>query len=175
MPSLHPDGISALDLTTMRHSRVHPDTNLVVLGRGAQDARIPRQVRLGQRRHHAADAGARDGEPDRLTDGERAADPGILYKISRPGDRGDHDVRPKSRDLETPLRIELVEPIERSRGQDMHGRTVEECTLGDREVGDRVSVLEALHVGPVSSETIVAAPRSAAVSVTVRPTAFERT
>jgi len=48
-----------------------------------------------------------------------------------------------------PLRVQLPQPIERGRGQQMHERTVEKCTLWQTEVGDGIPVIEALDIRPV--------------------------
>jgi len=137
------DRASALDC------RVDTDVDLIVLRHRAQNARIPWQVPLGQGRHHTAATGPGDAQANRISYCERVAAPSILDEIFLTGGRRYNDVGTKARDLETPLRIELVEPVERSRGQQMHHRTVEECPLWQTEVGDGVPEVEALHVGPV--------------------------
>src|SRR2546427_9697610 len=101
------------------------------------------------RSHDTATAGAGDAQANFVPDGERLADPGILHEGSLAGRGHDHDVGPKSPHLETPLRIQLAEAVERRRGQQMNRGAVEECSLRQREVGDRVSVVEAFHVGSV--------------------------
>jgi hypothetical protein len=53
---LEPDRITAADRAAPHHSRVNTDVDLIMLGRGAQDARIPREIPLGQGRHHTAGA-----------------------------------------------------------------------------------------------------------------------
>src|SRR5207249_7477048 len=60
-----------------------------------------------------------------------------------------HDVWTKPPDFEATLRIQLAQAIERGRGQYMDHGTVEECLLGQREIRDRVPVVEAFHVRPV--------------------------
>src|SRR2546427_8682569 len=59
------------------------------------------------------------------------------------------DIRPESPDLETPRWIQLAEPVDSGRGQQMDDGTVEECALRQIEVGDRVPVIEAVHIRPV--------------------------
>ena len=78
---LNPDRISAMDSAAALDRRVDADADLVVLGCRAQDTRIPRQVPLGQGRHDTADAGPGDTEANRIADGERVANPGILDEV----------------------------------------------------------------------------------------------
>jgi Antitoxin MazE-like len=61
----------------------------------------------------------------------------------------DRDVGPKPPHLETPVRIELAKAVERRHGQRMNRGTVGECSLRQREVGDRVSVLRAQGLRPI--------------------------
>jgi hypothetical protein len=42
-----------------------------------------------------------------------------------------------------------MQALERGRGQDVDGCSVEKSTLGQVEVGDRVPVLQAFHIQPV--------------------------
>ena len=123
--------------------------DMVVLGCRAQNLRVLRKIALSQRRHDAATAGTGDAQANLIPDGERLADPGILDEGSLAGRGRDHDVGPKSLHLETPLRIQLAKAVERRRGQQMNHGTVEEGSLRQREVRDRVSVVEAFHVGPI--------------------------
>jgi hypothetical protein len=94
-------------------------------------------------------AGPGDAQANGITDGHRLADPGILNEVLLVRGRRDHDVGTKARDLEAPLRIELVQPVERGGGQQMHHGTVEERPLGKGEVGHGVPVLESFQVGPI--------------------------
>ena len=105
---LNPYRIPAPDHSAALDCRVDTDADLVVLGRRAQDARIPWQVPLSQGRHDTADARPDDAQANRVSDGERAAHPRILDEVLLIGGRRDHDVGTKARDLEAPLRIELV-------------------------------------------------------------------
>ena len=84
------------------------------------DARIWRQVPLGQGRHDTAATRTGDAQANEISDGERVTNPSILDEVifTRCG-RYD-DVWPEPRNLKTPLRIELAEPVERGRRQQMH-------------------------------------------------------
>src|SRR6266478_10028524 len=42
-----------------------------------------------------------------------------------------------------------MEAVERSRGQQMDSGTVEKCALGQPEIGDGISVVEAFYIRPV--------------------------
>src|SRR6266851_3862584 len=91
--------IPATDHAAAFDYRVDTDADLVVLGRRAQDARIPWQVPLGQGRHDTADAGPDDAQANRVSDGERAANPSILDEVLLSRGRRYHDVGTKARDL----------------------------------------------------------------------------
>jgi len=56
------NGIGAPQHAVADHARIDPNVHLIVQGSSAQDARVLWQVRLGQRRHHAARTAA--GDPD---------------------------------------------------------------------------------------------------------------
>src|SRR5713101_2553027 len=103
---LDPDRITAMDRASTLDFRVDAHAGLVVLGRGAQDAGIPRQVPLGEGRHHTAATGAGNFQANGIADGEREANPSILDEVFFSGGRRYHDIGTKPRDLETPLRIE---------------------------------------------------------------------
>ena len=75
---LNSDGIAAMDRASALDCRVDTDLDVVVLCRRAQDARIPRQVPLGQGRHYTAATGPGDPQANRFTDNERVTNPSIL-------------------------------------------------------------------------------------------------
>src|SRR5438132_14314339 len=77
---LDPDRITTADCAVPHDGSIHTDVDLVMLGRRAQDSRIPREISLRESRHHATPAGADDVQAHRRPDGERAADPSILRK-----------------------------------------------------------------------------------------------
>src|SRR6185436_239532 len=129
--------------------RIDPDIDLVVLRRGAQDARICRQVPLGQGRHDTAATRTGDAQANSIAAGKRVTNPSILDEVLFTKRGRYDDVWAEPRNLKTPLRIEFVEPVERGRRQQMHGGTVEERPRGESEVGDGVPEVEALHVWPV--------------------------
>jgi hypothetical protein len=79
-----------------------------------------------------------------MPDGEGVADPRIFDEALLTGDRLHHDVWPKPPGFEAALRIELTEPVERGRRQQMDGGTVEKRPLWEGEIGNGVSVVEAL-------------------------------
>lgn len=118
-----PHPITTTDRATLDHVGIDANVDLVMLGRRSQDPRIPREVSLWQRRHHAARARAGDAQANVVPKGERVADPVILDKGLPARGRLHHDVWTKPPDLEAPLRIEFPEPIDRARGQDMDDGT----------------------------------------------------
>ena len=61
----------------------------------------------------------------------------------------ENDVGTKALDLETPLRIEVPEPVERGCCQQMDRRTVEKRPRWEREIGDGLPVVEAFDIRPV--------------------------
>src|SRR5262249_4454227 len=77
---LNPDRITAADCAATHYGSIHTDVDLVMLGRCAQDSRIPREIPLRKSGHHATPARTGDVQPHRRPDGERVADPGILRK-----------------------------------------------------------------------------------------------
>src|SRR5439155_4312103 len=147
--SLEPDRITATDRATARYGGIHADVDLVMLGGRAQDSRIPREIALRESGHHATPARTGDVQAHGRPDGERVADPGILGKALLARGELDHDVRTKPPNLEPALRIQLTQAIEGGRGQEMDHGNVEECPFREREIGDRVPVVEAVHVRPV--------------------------
>jgi len=76
-------------------------------------------------------------------------DPGILHKSLSRFRRFDDDVRTKTLDLETTLRIELPQPIECGRRQQVDRRAVEKRSRGQFEVGHNVPVVKAVDIRPV--------------------------
>ena len=116
--------------------------------RRAQDARVRRQVPLGQRGHHAARAGAGDAQAHRVPDGERLALPGVLGEARLAGGVH-HEVRAEPPHLEAAPGVQRAQPVERGGGEQVDHRQVEEGARRQREVGDRVAVVEPLHVRPV--------------------------
>src|SRR5262249_41258214 len=50
---LHPDRITTADGAALHYGSIHTDVDLVMLGHRAQDARIPREISLRERGHHA--------------------------------------------------------------------------------------------------------------------------
>ena len=88
-----------------------------MLGRRAQDSRIPREIPLRESGHHTTPAWAGDVQTHRRPDGERVADPGILRKALLTRAQLHHDVWTKPPDFEAALRIQLAQVIERGRGQ----------------------------------------------------------
>src|SRR5713101_1499547 len=139
------DRITATDRAASRHGSIDADVDLIMLGGRAQDSRIHREIALREGGHHATPAGPRDREAYGHPDGERVADPGILRKALLTRGQLQHDVRTKPPKLETTLWIQFPQAIERGRGQKMDHGNVEECPLGEREIGDRVSVVAAFH------------------------------
>src|SRR5437870_13820173 len=77
---LHPDRITTTDCPTAHHGSIHTDVDLVMLGRRAQDSRIPREIRLRESRHHATPAGAGDVQAHRGPDSERVTDQAFSAK-----------------------------------------------------------------------------------------------
>src|SRR5215475_10317577 len=56
----HPDRITTADGATLHYGSIHTDVDLIMLGHGAQDARITREVSLRERGHHATPARTSD-------------------------------------------------------------------------------------------------------------------
>jgi hypothetical protein len=81
---LKPDGITAMDRTAMHHGGINANVGLVVLGCRAQDARIPREIPLGQGGHHTARAGTGNAQANLIPDGQRVADPEFSIKAFSP-------------------------------------------------------------------------------------------
>jgi len=65
-----PGGITPANLAALQHRGIDADPTLIVLDRRPQDARILREVTLGERCHHAAQAGASDAQANGVPDGE---------------------------------------------------------------------------------------------------------
>ena len=84
-----------------------------------------------------------------VSDGQRVTDPSVFNKTLLTHHRFHHDVGSKSLDLEPPLRIEVMEPVERGGGQEMDRRAVEKYPRGKGEVGDGAPVVEAFDIRPV--------------------------
>src|SRR5207249_9974289 len=94
-------------------------------------------------------AGARDAQANLVPDGQRAADPGLFSKALLTPHKVHDDVGTKSMDLKTPLRVEVPKPVERGGGQEMDRRAVEKRPRWEREIGDRVPVVQACDIRPV--------------------------
>ena len=76
-----PGGIAPANLAALQHRGIDADPTLIVLDRRPQDARILGEVTLGERCHHAAQAGASDAQANGVPDGEHLADPGVFDEI----------------------------------------------------------------------------------------------
>src|SRR5712692_10039894 len=76
----NPDRITPAHGAAPRHSSIDTDVDAVMLGRRAEDSRIPREIPLRESGHHTTRARAGDVQAHRRPDGERVADPGILRK-----------------------------------------------------------------------------------------------
>src|SRR5207249_215632 len=94
-------------------------------------------------------AGARDAQANLVPDGQRAADPGLFSKAVLTPHKVHDDVGTKSLDLETSLWVEVPEPVERGAGQEMDRRAIEKRPRWEREIGDRVPVVQACDIRPV--------------------------
>src|SRR3989442_2908101 len=114
---LNPDRITTADCAAPHYSSIHTDAGLVMLGRRAQDSRIPREIPLRESGHHATPARTGDVQARCRPDGERVADPGILRKALLTTGQLHHDVRTKPPDLEAALRVQLTQAIECGRSQ----------------------------------------------------------
>src|SRR5207247_2010261 len=112
-----PQPITTADCAASRYGGIYADVDFVMLGRRAQDSRIPREIPLSESGHHATPAGASDVQARRRPDGERVANPRILRKARLTRAQLHHDVWTKPPDFEAALRIQLVQAIERGRGQ----------------------------------------------------------
>src|SRR5206468_1632171 len=84
-----------------------------------------------------------------VPDAKCVADPGILNKAVLPRGGLHHDVGTKPPDLEAPSWIELPEPVEGRRRQQMDTGTVEKCPRWQSDIGDGVPVVEAVHIRPI--------------------------
>src|SRR5277367_3997179 len=120
-----------------------------MLNRCAQDTCIPREIALGECGHHAAAARTGDAQANGIADREDLSDPAILHEGLLTVRSLYNDIWAKPPDLEAPRWIQLPQPIECSRGQQMHDGTVEKSPLRQTEVGDGVPVLEAFDICPV--------------------------
>src|SRR3989337_366967 len=72
------EGIPSPHLAAGEDCGIDTDVHLVVLRRSAQDARIRRQVALGERCHHAPRAWPCHAETDPVSERKGPADPSIL-------------------------------------------------------------------------------------------------
>src|SRR5262245_11783722 len=139
----HSDGVTTADLPVLQHRGVDPNVCTVVLGCCTQDTRIPGEIALGKSGHHAAGARTGDAQANGISYSKDVPNPGILHKVLLAGCDLHHDVRAKPSDFETPLWIELPQPIERGCGQYMNQGTIEKGTLRQTEVGNGVPMLKA--------------------------------
>src|SRR6266404_4278426 len=78
------DRITTANCAAPHYGSIHTDVDLVMLGRRAEDSRIPRQIPLRESGHHATPARPGNVQTHRRPDGERVADPGILRKALLP-------------------------------------------------------------------------------------------
>jgi hypothetical protein len=53
---LNPDRITTADCAAAHYGSIYPDVDLVMLGRRAQDSRIPREIPLRESGHHTTPA-----------------------------------------------------------------------------------------------------------------------
>src|SRR5216683_8333839 len=111
------DRVAAADASATEDRGVYADIHPIVLGSGPEDSRIFGQVVLRQRDHHAAGAGFSDGQPDVAADRHGMPDPVVLGEtpLFRPG-RYD-DIGAESPSLETSLRVQRPEMIDRRGGK----------------------------------------------------------
>src|SRR5438445_12598030 len=72
------DRITTANCAAPRYGSIHTDVDLVMLGRRAQDSRVPREIPLRESRHHATPARTSDVQAHTRSDGKRVTDPGIL-------------------------------------------------------------------------------------------------
>src|SRR5437773_2160520 len=62
---LHPDRITTADCAATHYRSIHTNVDLVMLGRGAQDSRISREIPLRESGHHTTPARTGDVQAHR--------------------------------------------------------------------------------------------------------------
>src|SRR4030095_13864406 len=72
------DRITTADCAAPRYSSIHTDVGLVMLGRRAQDSRVPREIPLCESGHHATPTRTSDVQAHRRSNSKRVTHPGIL-------------------------------------------------------------------------------------------------
>src|SRR5215472_695821 len=126
---LQPDGITTVDLATLQDRGIDPNVGPVVLGCGAQDTPIPREIALSERCHHTTWTGTGDVQTDDIPDREDVPDPSVLHKILLARSRLHHDVWPEPSHLEAPLGIQHAQPIKGGGTEKMREGTIEKSAL----------------------------------------------
>jgi hypothetical protein len=116
MALLQPHRIPTTDLATLQNRGVDPNVGFIVLGRCAQNPIVLGKITLRKRCHYAARTRASDGEAHSISDRKLFPDPGILHEFLLAIRSLHHDVWPKSSHLESALRIQVPQPIERRGG-----------------------------------------------------------
>src|SRR5205085_749866 len=120
-----PDEISAPDGATLSHTGVDADVCPVVAGGSAQDAAILWEIALRQGGHHAPRAGLGDVQAHLFADRQRVTDPPVFQEAPRTVGGCHYQIGPKPPGLEPSLGIELPEPIEGGRGDQMEDGGIE--------------------------------------------------
>ena len=129
--------VAALDGAALDYLCIDPHIALILLHSRTKDARVFRQIALGQRRHDTAAGGAGHGKLH-LADLQGLADPGLFDETLPVFGSGHEDVRTEAPGLEPAFRINLVQLDQRGNGNQMDGGAVEERPTRQREVGDGV-------------------------------------
>ena len=120
-----------------------------MLRRGAQDAIVPGQISLGQRRHHATEAGPADLQLHLGADREHLFVPLLLGKIPLFRLRRDDYVWAEAPGLEAARGIQRPERIERGIGNQVDDAHIEERLRRHRLVRHFVPPSQALDVRPI--------------------------
>ena len=141
--------MSSADRPAAYHGRIRPDTRAIVLHGRPKNTGVVREIPLRQCSHDAPAARSGDPQTDVFADGDCLPDPGIFDRCQLVTGRSHHDVRSKSRQLETPLWIKAPKASECRGREQVDSRAVEERAGGQVEIGDRFAVIETFDVRPV--------------------------
>lgn len=144
--------IPASDDAASDDGRVHTHVYPVMFRRSPQDAAVLGQITLRECRHDAARAGSGHLDANLSAKSEDLADPSVLDEAAGEVCGLDNEVRPEAPGLKASFGIQLSQPIQGRRRQDVKDGQIEECVGGHGFVRDLLPMGQALDVGPILFE-----------------------
>jgi hypothetical protein len=155
MVSLRLDGITTANPATLQHRCIHSHVGMVMLGGCAQYPHIFGEITLGERCHHAAWTSTGDFQANGFSNCDHLSDPSILSQGPFAFGSLHHHIGSKTPGLEAPLRIQFLQPVERSRSHHVDDGRVEKYKIAGILTQNCNA---ARYATPASSATLTTSP-----------------